>query len=81
MITKDAKCRKEVGIRIAMAKQALIKYERNFYDQRKQTRILKNKMVKSIVWSVLLYGSDFAGRGHKKTKSVRKVNIEEMRKN
>ena len=79
MITKDAKYSKEIRIRIAMAKQAFIKHEK-LLRSKKTNKKFEEKMIKSLVWSVLLYGSETWTLRKEDIKdfSVRNVDMEEM---
>src|ERR1044072_9304688 len=55
-ITEDGRCQKEVRIRIAMAKGAFNK--RKCLLSRKMNRQLKKRIIKSLSWSVALYGAE-----------------------
>ena len=56
MITEDAKCHKEIRRRIALGKQAFNK--RRELMRRSFNQELKKRMVKCLVWSVVLYGAE-----------------------
>jgi len=55
-MTEDGRCESEIKIRIAMAKEAFSK-RRELLTRRFRKRV-KNKIVKTLVWSVLLYGCE-----------------------
>ena len=55
-ITEDGRCQKEVRIRIATAKEAFNK--RKCLLSRKMNRQLKKRIIKSLIWSVALYGAE-----------------------
>src|SRR6218665_3211477 len=54
MITSDAKCHVEIRRRIAMGKDAF--YKRKELLRRKLNKNLKKRIIKSMIWSVVLYG-------------------------
>ena len=56
IITEDAKCHTEIKRRIAMGKDAFNK--RGELLRGKINRDLKKRMVKTLVWSVVMYGSE-----------------------
>ena len=56
MITEDGRCDVEIKTRIGMAKDAFNK-RRELLSQR-MDRKLKKKIIKAVVWSVALYGSE-----------------------
>jgi hypothetical protein len=56
LITEDAKCHKEIRRRIAMGKEAFVK--RRELMRGSLNRDLKKRMVKTLIWSVVLYGSE-----------------------
>ena len=56
LITTDAKCHKEIRRRIAIGKEAFTK--RRELLRGKLNRNLKKRMIKTLVWSVVLYGSE-----------------------
>jgi Reverse transcriptase (RNA-dependent DNA polymerase) len=56
MITTDAKCHREIKRRIALGKEAFTK--RRELLRGKINRNLKKRMIKTLVWSVVLYGSE-----------------------
>ena len=56
MITSDAKCHVEIRRRIAMAKDAF--YKRKELLKGKLNNNLKKRIIKSMIWSVMLYGSE-----------------------
>jgi Reverse transcriptase (RNA-dependent DNA polymerase)/Endonuclease/Exonuclease/phosphatase family len=56
MVTEDARCRVEIKRRIAMGKDAF--YKRGELLRGSLSRKLKKRMVKTLVWSVVLYGSE-----------------------
>ena len=56
MVTQDAKCHTEIRRRINIGKDAF--YKRKELLRGKLNRNLKKKMVKTLVWSVVLYGSE-----------------------
>ena len=55
-ITTDAKCHREIRRRIAMGKEAFTK--RAELLRGKLNRNLKKRMIKTLIWSVALYGSE-----------------------
>jgi hypothetical protein len=55
-ITDDGKCETEVKARIAMAKAAFHKRRELF--TKKMSRKVKKKIIKTLVWSVALYGGE-----------------------
>jgi hypothetical protein len=55
VVTKDAKCHTEIR-RISMGKDAF--YKRKELLRGKLNRNLKKRMIKTLVWSVVLYGSE-----------------------
>ena len=56
MITEDGRSEKEVRRRIALAKDAFMEHRMLLTKSLNQT--LKKRLAKSLVWSVLLYGSE-----------------------
>ena len=56
VVTEDARCHVEVKRRIAMGKDAF--YKRGELLRGGLNRKLKKRMVKALVWSVVLYGSE-----------------------
>ena len=56
MITADARCQKEIKRRIAMAKEAFNK--RGELLRGSLSVEMKKRMVKALIWSVALYGSE-----------------------
>jgi len=56
LLTEDGRSEKEVRVRIAMAKDAFNKHQKLFTG--KTNRNLKKRLIKTLVWSVLLYGSE-----------------------
>ena len=56
MITEDGKSEKEVWRRIALAEDAFMEHRMLLTKSLNQT--LKKRLAKSLVWSVLLYGSE-----------------------
>src|SRR6218665_2501648 len=54
MITSDAKCHVEIWRRIAMGKDAF--YKRKELLRGKLNKNLKKRIIKSMIWSVVLYG-------------------------
>ena len=56
VISSDAKCHKEIRRRIAMGKEAFLK--RKELLRRGLNRNLKKRMVKTLIWSVTLYGAE-----------------------
>src|SRR6218665_3470149 len=56
MITSDAKCHVEIRRRIAMGKDAF--YKRKELLRGKLNKNLKKRIIKSVIWSVVLYGSE-----------------------
>jgi hypothetical protein len=56
MITTDARCQKEIKRRIAMSKEAFSK--RGELLSGSLSVELKKRMVKTLIWSVALYGSE-----------------------
>jgi hypothetical protein len=55
-ITEDGRCEKEVKIRIAMAKEAFNKRKELLTKKFKIS--VRKKLVKTLIWSTLLYGSE-----------------------
>ena len=55
-ITEDAKCHEEIKKRIAMGKDAFMR--RRELLRRGLDRNLKKRMIKALIWSVTLYGSE-----------------------
>ena len=68
MITSDAKCHVEIRGRIAMGKDAF--YKRKELLREKLNTSLKKRIIKSMIWSVALYGSE--------TWSMRKEDIKRI---
>ena len=56
MITTDAKCHREIKRRIAIGKEAFSK--RKELLRGKLNKNLKIRMIKTLIWSVVLYGSE-----------------------
>ena len=56
MITTDAKCHRDIKRRIALGKEAFTK--RKELLRGNMNRNLKKRMIKTLVWSVVLYGSE-----------------------
>jgi len=56
MITTDAKCHREIKRRIAIGKEAVLK--RRELLRGKVDRILRIRMMKTLIWSVVLCGSE-----------------------
>ena len=56
LITEDARCHQEIKQRIAMGKQALVK--RGELLRGGLNRGLKKRMVKVLIWSIVLYGAE-----------------------
>ena len=56
LITTDARCNKEIRRRIAIAKEAF--YKRKELMQSKLNLNLKKRLVKTLIWSVALYGAE-----------------------
>ena len=56
VVTQDAKCHTEIRRRIGIGKDAF--YKRKELLRGKLNRNLKKRMVKTLVWSVVLYGSE-----------------------
>ena len=56
MITYDAKCTREIKFRIAMAK--LVFNRKKIIFTSKLNLNFKNKLVKSYIWSIALYGAE-----------------------
>ena len=56
MITTDAKCHVEIKRRIAMGKDAF--YKRKELMRGKLNKNLKKRIIRSMIWSVVLYGSE-----------------------
>ena len=69
IITEDGRCDVEIETRIGMAKDAFNK-RRELLSQR-MDRKLKKKIIKAVVWSVALYGSE--------TWTMRKNEIDRLR--
>src|SRR5580692_8361880 len=59
MMTEDGRCITEVKRRIAMAKDAFSK--RKELLSRNMSRAVRKKIIKTVVWSVALYGSETWG--------------------
>jgi len=70
LLTEDARCDKEIKKRIAMAKTAFTR--RGKLLQGNISKDLK-RMVKALVWSVALYGSETLRHLEKKTSNVYKL--------
>ena len=56
LLTEDGRCEKEVRTRIAMAKDAFTKHQKLLTGN--TNRNLKKRLINTLVWSVLLYGSE-----------------------
>ena len=56
IMSEDGRCVNEIIARIAMAKDATTKRRELFV--RKMSRGLKKRIIKTVVWSVLLYGAE-----------------------
>src|SRR6218665_2752091 len=56
MITADAKCHREIKRRIAIGKEAFLKSRER--QRGKVNRIFNIRMEKTLIWSVVLYGSE-----------------------
>jgi hypothetical protein len=56
MITNDARCTREIKVRIAMAKAAFNKKKTLFTS--KLDLELRRKLVKCYIWSIALYGAE-----------------------
>ena len=56
IISEDGRSADEVRVRIWIAKDALIKIKELFV--RNMSRGVKKRIVKTLIWSVLLYGSE-----------------------
>src|SRR6218665_2489131 len=56
VITTDAKCHREIRTRIAIGKEAFSK--RRELLRGKVNRTLKIRMIKTLIWSVVLYGAE-----------------------
>ena len=56
LITTDAKCHKEIRRRIAMGKEAFAK--RRELLKRNIDHNLKKRLIKTLIWPVVLYGSE-----------------------
>jgi hypothetical protein len=56
MITKDARCTREIKSRIAMAKTAFNK-KKNLFTSKLNLN-LRKKLVKCYIWSIVLYGAE-----------------------
>jgi len=56
VITEDGRCSKEIKCRIAIAKQAFTKNKKILCSN--MCMSLRVRLVKTLVWSVLLYGSE-----------------------
>ena len=56
LLTEDGKCEAEVKVRIGMAKDAFNK--RKELLTRRMDRTVKKKIIKSVIWSVALYGCE-----------------------
>src|ERR1700733_10155316 len=56
LISSDAKCHKEIRRSIAMGKEAITK--RKELLKGGLNRNLKKRMVKTLIWSVMLYGAE-----------------------
>jgi len=55
-MSEEGRCETEVKIRIAMAKEAFSKRKELF--TRNVKKGIKKKLVKTLVWTTLLYGSE-----------------------
>ena len=56
IMSEDGRCVNEIRARIAMANDAFTKRRQLFV--RKMSRRLKKRIIKTVVWSVLLYGAE-----------------------
>ena len=56
LLTNDGSCSKEIRTRIAMGKAAFEKEKRLLTGKLNMT--LKKRLVKSLIWSVVLYGAE-----------------------
>ena len=56
MIRTGAKCDRDIKRRIAIGKEAFLK--RRELLRVKVNRTLKKRMIKTLIWSVVLYGSE-----------------------
>ena len=56
LITEDARCQSEIRRRIAMGKEAF--YQRRELMRSSLNKELKKRMIKTLIWSVVLYGSE-----------------------
>jgi len=66
VITEDCKCHEEVKRRIAIGKEAFSKREELLREKMKLQ--LKKRIVKSLIWSTVLYAAE--------TWTLRKVDIQ-----
>lgn len=57
MVTSDSRCKKEIRRRIGMSKEAYVRMK-NIFNDRKLDIKLKIRLLKTFVWSVLLYGCE-----------------------
>jgi hypothetical protein len=73
LITEDGKCEKEVRVRIGMAKTAF--NDRKELLRRNISKTVKKKIVKTLVWSVALYGCE---TWTLKADEIRRLNALEM---
>ena len=55
--TVDASCTKDIRTRIAMAKKRMIQLN-NMWKERGIPKVLKVKILKALIWPVVLYGSE-----------------------
>ena len=56
LITEDGRCEAEVKARIGMVKDAFSKLKELL--TRKMNKTTKKKMIKTLVWSIVLYGAE-----------------------
>ena len=72
-MSEDGTCVNEIRARIAMAKDAFTKRRELFV--RKMSRGLKKRIIKTVVWSMLLYGAE---TWTLRKEDVRRLNAFEM---
>jgi hypothetical protein len=72
-ITEDGRCETEVKARIGMAKEAFSK--RKELLTKKMSRVVKKKIIKTVIWSVALYAAE---TWTLKKEEVRRLNALEM---
>ena len=57
LVTSDVRCKNEIRKRISMAKDAFVRLRKVLTD-RKLSHVIKVRLLKTFVWSALLYGCE-----------------------